>query len=670
MSELNELVKQAANGDRAAFDRLYEQTKSGVWFTCIGILNNEENAKDIMQETYLTAFERLGTLEKPESVQSWLNKTAANKCRNHLNAKSNSALEENSEEILDNIPDDGLVPEEYVEDKAKRELIMRLIREALSEEQYQTVILYYFDELTAPEIAELMGVHEKTVRYRLKIAREKIKEAVSRYEDENREKLHAVVPLIPLSRLLGKASQNAAPPEVPLQIPTSTPTSSPNTAVSAAKTGGKAMLNTLKAKIIAGACAAAVVGGGVTAGVLIANNSKDKPENRPAYSAPANTSKPAAASKPSDTSKPGSSTSKPTASQSDVPKLEGLKPIELLRTTGEFGENDPDIISGRIRDAYMTNNGSFILLTDDGELQYYEFTYGGYAPMSFGKNTGITKFDSIMFKSDNVDLSLTVVDGNNVFFKSVNSEGEVNLSRDSKNERAAQGVLFDGRAMRDICVGQYLELLYAIDEDGNGFMLENRYMRSQEYTNEKGVYAEPSECFFYYPDQLNSFIYNGMKLRQRVGSCVLAEDDKLYYHDPGHSNASETPIEELKDIDFESVFHSGSSAVLDCYYYAGVTSDGRITAFSIREDNDDIARAAFAFSDNKPDGEIQKIWVSSKRIVVKTDKGFYYADFGEDNALKQLDALNNISEDVVYLRGNTVLLSNGYLYKIAGLSNV
>lgn len=660
MSELNELVKQAANGDREAFDRLYEQTKNGVWFTCISILNNEENAKDIMQETYLTAFERLGTLADPGAVQSWLNKIAANKCKNHISAKSNSAVE-HDEEVIGNIPDDGLIPEEYVEDKAKRELVMRLVREALSEEQYQTIILYYFDELTAAEIAELMGVHEKTVRYRLKIAREKIKEAVSRYEDENREKLHAVAPLLPLSRLLGKTSQNAAPPEAPLQIPTSTPTSPPNTAASAAQTGGKAMLNTLKAKIIAGACAAAVVGGGVTAGVLIANNSKDKPEIIPAYSAPANTSK-LDASKPSGTSKPGSGTSKPTASQSDVPRLEGLKPIELLRTTGVYGENDSDIISGRIKDAYMTNDKSFILLTDDGELLFYEFTYGDYAPMSFGKNTGISKFDSILFKSDNVDLSLTVVDGNNVFFKSVNSEGEVNLSRDSGNERAAQGVLFDGRAMRDICVSQYIEQLYAIDEDGNGFMLENRYWRSQEYTNEKGVYAEPSECFFYYPDQLNSFIYNGMKLKQRVGSCVLAEDDKLYYHDPGHSDASETPVEELKDVDFESVFHSGSSAVLDCYYYAGVTKDGLITAFSIREDNDDIAHAAVAFSDNKPDGEVKKIWVSSKRIVVKTDKGFYYADYGEDNALKPLDVLNNISEDVVYLRGNTVLLSNGYLY--------
>lgn len=64
------------------------------------------------------------------------------------------------------------------------------------------------------------------------------------------------------------------------------------------------MLNTLKAKIIAGACAAVVVGGGVTAGVIISNNSKNKTTSRPAVSASAVVSKPTNASTPANTSKP------------------------------------------------------------------------------------------------------------------------------------------------------------------------------------------------------------------------------------------------------------------------------------------------------------------------------------------------------------------------------
>ena len=40
MNDITELVKLAASGDRAAFDSLYEQTKSSVWFTCISLLKN------------------------------------------------------------------------------------------------------------------------------------------------------------------------------------------------------------------------------------------------------------------------------------------------------------------------------------------------------------------------------------------------------------------------------------------------------------------------------------------------------------------------------------------------------------------------------------------------------------------------------------------------------
>ncbi|MDE6731400.1 MAG: sigma-70 family RNA polymerase sigma factor, partial [Oscillospiraceae bacterium] len=274
-----ELARLAAGGDNAAFERFYELTKSGVWFTCKSLLKNEENARDIMQDTYLAAFEKLASLSDFSGVQGWLNKIAANKCKNFIKSKANSALVEDSEEILENIPDDSLIPEEYVTDIAKRRIIMEIIEKALSEEQFRTIILYYFDEMTAAEIAELMDVHEKTVLYRLKVARAKIKEAIMRYEEENKDKLHGVVFIPTLTRLFKLEAENTPVPNLTLDfmIPPNTQNLVPSDqAAAAAKTGGKAMLNTLKAKIIAGACAAAVVvGGGVTAGVVIANNSKN-----------------------------------------------------------------------------------------------------------------------------------------------------------------------------------------------------------------------------------------------------------------------------------------------------------------------------------------------------------------------------------------------------------
>lgn len=209
MNNIEELAAKAAKGDRAAFDELYTLTARGVWYTCISLLKNEENAKDIMQDTYLTAYEKLRELKNPASVQSWLNRIAANKCKNCLTAGVNRMAEEDGEEILENIPDGFLLPDEYVTDKAKRRIIMDIIEKSLSEEQYRTVILYYFNEMTAAEIAELMNCHEKTVLYRLKTVRKKIKEEILRYEEENKDKLHGVIPVAFLSRLLTAATANS-----------------------------------------------------------------------------------------------------------------------------------------------------------------------------------------------------------------------------------------------------------------------------------------------------------------------------------------------------------------------------------------------------------------------------------------------------------------------------
>lgn len=289
MNNIEELVMRAASGDRAAFDELYTLTANGVWYTCISLLKNEENAKDIMQDTYLTAYEKLAELKNPASVQSWLNRIAANRCKNYLTSGANRTAEEDGEEILENIPDDFLLPDEYVIDKAKRKIIMDIIVNVLSEEQYRTIVLYYFDEMTAAEIAQLMDCHEKTVLYRLKTARMKIKEAILRYEEENRDRLHGVIPIAFLPRLLAAEAKEptvsapapaTASPLISNRTQSSQPSprsnedsfnDPPQHSAKADRTGGKRMFDSLKSKVIAGACAAAVAAGGTAAAIIAVN---------------------------------------------------------------------------------------------------------------------------------------------------------------------------------------------------------------------------------------------------------------------------------------------------------------------------------------------------------------------------------------------------------------
>lgn len=271
--EIKTLVLQAAQGNRAAFGALYEETGRVVYFTCLKLLANAQLAEDITQETFLTALQKLGTLTNPENFQTWVNRIAINLCKMHF--RGNTDPEENSEEILDDIPDEDLIPEEYVSNDAKRKIIMDIIDTVLTEEQRQSVILYYFDMLTVPEIADVMGCTTGTVTSRLSAARKKIKEAVLIYEENNNDRLHAAVPVFILSKLLMKEASTTALPK--LTVFTSTAANAVPDNVTSTKTisGGKGMFSTVKAKVIAGVCAVAVVGGGITAAVMLSSNSND-----------------------------------------------------------------------------------------------------------------------------------------------------------------------------------------------------------------------------------------------------------------------------------------------------------------------------------------------------------------------------------------------------------
>lgn len=195
-----------------------------------------------------------------------------------MHFRNNSAPEDNSEEIIEEIPDEGLIPEEYVSNDAKRKIIMDIIDTVLTEEQRRSVILYYFDMLTVPEIAEVMNCTTGTVTSRLSAARKKIKEAVLIYEENNNDRLHAAVPVFILSKLLNKEASNTVLPKLTVFTGSASAANAVPDSVTSTKTisGGKVMFSTVKAKVIAGVCAAAVVGGGITAAVVLSSNgSKD-----------------------------------------------------------------------------------------------------------------------------------------------------------------------------------------------------------------------------------------------------------------------------------------------------------------------------------------------------------------------------------------------------------
>lgn len=275
MSKTEKLVSKAKNGNQNAFTKLYELTKNEVWFTCLSLANNEENAKDIMQDTYITAFLKINSIDDNSKFSGWIKRIAVNKSKDFLKSRVDCQL--NEEVIMDLIETDEIVlPEEYITQNEKRRIILQLMEDTLSVAQYQTVFMHYFDNMTVSEIAEVFDCPEGTVMSRLSLARTKMKKAVTDYEAKNNDKLHSVAVLPLFSEVFKVQSKSLKVPKIHLTLPANASQGGVSVlskeTESVVKATGKGFLSTLKFKAIATACAVALVSGGIATAVVLANS--------------------------------------------------------------------------------------------------------------------------------------------------------------------------------------------------------------------------------------------------------------------------------------------------------------------------------------------------------------------------------------------------------------
>ena len=275
MKTIKELVLSTKNGNKKAFDKLYKLTSNDVWFTCVSLLKDEENAKDIMQETYITAFLKLDTLKDEEKFCGWLTAIATNKSKNKLKGKVEYQIDD---EILiaETETDELMLPEEYITKTEKRKVLLQIMEDTLSFNQYQTVLMFYFDEMSISEIAQGLEISEGTVKSRLNSSRAKMKTAIEDYEKKSGDKLHGVVVVPFFTTIFKEEAKSLAVPNITIKLP-----NGQTLATSATKgfaTGAKSTVSsivkatataTVKAKVIAVVCGATILAGTSAVGISI-----------------------------------------------------------------------------------------------------------------------------------------------------------------------------------------------------------------------------------------------------------------------------------------------------------------------------------------------------------------------------------------------------------------
>lgn len=351
---ISHLVEKIKKGDNKSFEKLYKLTEREVWFTCISFLKNETTAQDIMQETYITAFLKIQSLEKSSQIRSWLNRIAVNKCKNYLKGKGEIQLDD---EIFENqaIVDERIsIPEEYISDKAKREIILSIMQEVLSDVQYQTVIMHYFNEMTVDEIAEVFECSRGTVLSRLNYSRAKMKIAIEDYENKSGDKLHGVVVVPFFTTIFKEEAKSLAVPNITIKLP-----NGQTLATSATKgiaTGAKSTVSsivkatataTVKTKVIAVVCGATILAGISAVGIsILAGCNAEKEPTEPSVI---------------------SSTVQTSTVPTTVPKTTVPKEVKDLVDKGEIKVDKDGNITDKNGKKVEVKDGKVEVKTDDGK---------------------------------------------------------------------------------------------------------------------------------------------------------------------------------------------------------------------------------------------------------------------------------------------------------------
>ena len=181
-------MRAARKGQLAAFDRLVERYQRQATAVAYRLLNNMDDALEIVQDSFLNAYDKLASLSEPGRFGPWLLRIVSNLALNRRRARmlrKAASLDAVDEDESDR-PELSLADEQSPgpEAEASAKDVQRLIAKALEElpeMQRQALVLFSVEEMPQKEVAALLGCSVEAVKWHVFTARKKLKEKLKEY---------------------------------------------------------------------------------------------------------------------------------------------------------------------------------------------------------------------------------------------------------------------------------------------------------------------------------------------------------------------------------------------------------------------------------------------------------------------------------------------------------
>jgi len=177
------LVARAREGDSAAYNELVGRYERKIFRLAKHITQNDEDAEDVLQETFMKAFEHLPDFQGQSKFYTWIVRIAVNESRKRKSDRT-VPLDEPVDTGEDTVVREIAVWDENPEQKYSREEMGRILDESVQtlKPAFRTVfVLRDIEELSTEETADTLGISVPAVKSRLLRARLQLRERLTRF---------------------------------------------------------------------------------------------------------------------------------------------------------------------------------------------------------------------------------------------------------------------------------------------------------------------------------------------------------------------------------------------------------------------------------------------------------------------------------------------------------
>jgi RNA polymerase sigma-70 factor (ECF subfamily) len=189
-----DFVARLQAGDELAFEELVRAQSRRLLGLCRRLLANEEDARDVVQETFVAAFRSVDRFRADSRLSTWLSRIAVNQALMKLRSRRRKP-EQSIEDLLPRFLEDGhqavssqswcLPADTAVEQKEVRALVHVNI-ERLPENYRTVLMLRDIEEMDTDEVARLLGVSNNTVKVRLHRARQALRSLLAPHFEKSK----------------------------------------------------------------------------------------------------------------------------------------------------------------------------------------------------------------------------------------------------------------------------------------------------------------------------------------------------------------------------------------------------------------------------------------------------------------------------------------------------